>query len=335
MKAIMKILLTLSMVLYSLTNTVATDFFIGIDVSSYQGEINFSELASSGYNYLYIRVGEGENAVDTRFQENYQGAEKENLHYGFYYYVTAKNTTEAQAQAKHFANLIEDIPYTLCPAMDFEVFTGLTTAESNEIALSFLKTLEELTSVKAAIYSDAYNVETRWSSEFSSYPLWIADYAHLAEPETYTLPKNSPWVSWSGYQYTDSAVVSGIDGNVDGDLFTSELVIANNSHQQLPQTTSQTTLSYTVKQGDTLWKISEIYQTSVDILMKENDIANKNLIFIGEILKIPMRETYTVKSGDNLTKIALEFHTTVDILVKINHIPHVNLIYIGETLYIP
>ncbi len=336
MLTILKIILTLSLTLCTLQSTIARETFRGIDVSAYQGAINFKELASSGCNYLYIRAGEGGNTVDSRFEENYQGAKSESLHYGFYYYVTAKNTSEAESQAEHFASLIAEIPYTLRPAMDFEEFSDITIAESNEIALTFLKTLEELTSVTPVLYSDADNVKTRWSSELSPYPLWVADYAHLAEPENYVLPENDVWTEWSGYQYTDSATITGIQGNVDGDLFTSGLMIEKNSETTSTETTgNETFFTYTVKKGNTLWGISKTFQTTVDILAETNDIANENLLYVGEILKIPMKQSYTVESGDTLTKIALKFDTTVDVLAEVNEIQHINLIYVGEILYIP
>lgn len=315
--------------------SVATEFFKGIDVSFYQGEINFQELSSSGIKYLYNRAGEGGNIVDSRFEENYKGAETEDLNFGFYYYVTAKNTDEGEIQAEHFASLISDLPYSLRPAMDFEEFTGISQEESNEIALSFLKKLEELTGMTPVIYSDAYNVETRWNSTLSDYPLWVADYGHLAEPQQYTLSENAVWTEWSGYQYTDSAIVSGISGNVDGDLFTSSLFFTQNSETATTGTLPKTLFSYTVKKGDTLWQISQIFQTSVAVLTENNNISNINEIYVGEVLEIPTLGTYTVVSGDTLTKIASNFNTTVDVLVKLNHIQDIDLIFVGEILNLP
>lgn len=313
-------------------------YYKGIDISAYQGQVNFEELASSGIEYLYIRAGEGGTMVDSDFQQHYQGAQSQNLHYGFYYVVTAKNSAAAESQAEHFASLISGLSYSLRPAMDFEEFSDLTVAESNEIALAFLEKLAELSQVTPAIYSDAYNVKTRWRSDFSAYPLWVADYAHLAEPETYVLVENENWDHWSGYQYTDSAVIAGIEGNVDGDLFTTGLILSSseeNTSSDSSENTTETSLFYSVKTGDTLWQISQKFQSSVATLAEVNQISNVNLIYPGEELKIPMNESYTVQAGDTLTKIAHYFHTTVDILAEGNGISDINLIYVGETLYLP
>lgn len=336
----LKFTLAIAMSLIFLQSTMysTTDFYKGIDISYYQGEVNFKELSSSGIKYLYIRAGEGENIVDSRFEENYKNAESQDLNYGFYYYVTAKNTTQAESQAEHFSSLISGLAYSLRPAMDFEEFTDISIEESNEIALSFLKKLEELTKVTPVIYTDTYCVESRWSSELADYPLWVADYAHLAEPQNYSLPENSIWTQWTAYQYSDSATFSGIDGNVDADIFTSGLIITKadeNTDQKTTETFTGISLSYTIKTGDTLWEISQKFQSSVTSLGEENDITNVNLIFPGETLKIPMKVTYTVEYGDTLSEIATKFHTTVEILSEINQIKDINLIYTGETLYIP
>lgn len=339
MKTTMNFLFALAIILPTFKSTVLaeTEFYRGIDVSFYQKEINFKELSSSDVEILYIRAGEGGNIVDSYFKENYQGAISENLKFGFYYYVTANSVSEAESQATHFASLIQNIPYNLRPAMDYEVFSDVSVDESKQIALSFLTKLEELTGVTPVIYSDLYNVETRWSTEFSTYPLWVADYGNLAEPERFVLPQNLGWSQWSGYQYTDSAIITGITGNVDGDIFKSDLFITENTHNSsVPQNGNSTTKfrPYTVVKGDTLWKLSEIFQTSVTALVEENRIENKNLIYVGEILKVPVSETYTVQAGDNLTKIALLFQTSMEILTNLNHIQDPNLIYEGEILYI-
>lgn len=338
----MPLKLFLSMVISCLvlqSSALATgEFFPGIDVSFYQGEIDFKELASSSYQSLYIRAGEGDDIVDSRFLENQKTAEEENLYYGFYYYVTAKNTSQAESQAEHFASLISGISYSLRPVLDFEDFSGLSIEESMEIALSFLEKLEELTGITPAIYTDAYEVETRWSSALSAYPLWVADYAHLANPEEYTLPENKVWTTWSGYQYTDSGIIPGITGNVDVDLFTSSLFIdkSDENSQNKPTTTLPSTFFlYTVKQGDTLWQISQIFHSTVELLAQDNNISNADLIYVGQSLKIPSHATYTVESGDTLSKIAFKFQISTEELGEINHIKNFNLIYVGEVLTIP
>lgn len=96
---------------------------------------------------------------------------------------------------------------------------------------------------------------------------------------------------------------------------------------------------YVVKKGDSLYKIAKEYDTTINELIKLNNLSNTNLS-IGQILKIPTvksKETeylYTVKSGDSLYKIAREYNTTVDELMKLNNLSSISL-SIGQTLKIP
>ncbi len=347
-----KLFLSILLVIPLFTSvSYASEYTKGIDISSYQGSVEFSDLPSE-YKALYIRAGGGDDFVDTRYEENYTAAETKGLDYGFYYYVTATTVSEAQTQATAFAKLIEGTEYTLRPAMDFEDLSALTVNEINDIGLAFLQKLEELTEVTPAIYSDAYNVEVNFTNaDFTKYPLWIAEYSQLDDPSSYVLQYTEVWSDWSGYQYADTLEIEGISGDVDGDIFKSALFITEESKDSDtssdtdestdPDTSSDsdkkdTTTSYTVKSGDTLWAISRAYDVSVDQLVKLNNISNPDLIYVGEELKITksVHSYYTVKSGDTLTAIAAKYDTTITKLVKLNNIKNANLIYVGEILQI-
>ena len=101
-----------------------------------------------------------------------------------------------------------------------------------------------------------------------------------------------------------------------------------------PSTPSATT--YTVKSGDTLSAIAKKYNTSVDSLVSLNNIKNKNLIYVGQVLKIngatSTKEYYTIKSGDTLSAIAKKYGTTVNQLVSWNNIKNANLIYPNQKI---
>lgn len=94
--------------------------------------------------------------------------------------------------------------------------------------------------------------------------------------------------------------------------------------------------TYTVIAGDTLSKIANKYGTTVDYLVQINGIVNKNLIYTGQVLKVPQNgsseKTYTVVAGDNLTKIANKFGVTVEYLK--NNIVNPDLIYVGQVIKI-
>lgn len=104
--------------------------------------------------------------------------------------------------------------------------------------------------------------------------------------------------------------------------------------------------TYTVKAGDTLYSIAQRFNTTVAKIAAANNIANVNLLRIGQVLKIPATSTaptpppatsttYTVKAGDTLYSIANRYNTTVAKIAAANNITNVNLLRIGQVLKIP
>lgn len=258
----------------------------GIDVSFYQEEINFTLVREDGREIVYIRAGQ-DDFEDSRFRANAANARKAGMDIGFYFYVTAVNTFEAQEQARYFASLIESFYYDCRPAVDFEQFEGLTNAEINQIALAFAKTLAAETGVTPLFYTDAYSTQYLWSDRLTAYPLWVADYG-VYEPAT------GVWGEWAGFQYADDGWVSGIYTYVDLDLFTDAVYLSETEHiaahgypKPDPGPEPEPTFDYTVRPGDTLWGISQRYGTTVDELVRLNNIQDPNLIYPGQVLRIP------------------------------------------------
>ncbi len=342
----------LSILLVSIIVAISTQAFAfsqsseklynGIDVSEWQGNIDFGEVARAGIEVVYIRASEGRGYVDPYFRENYEKAKANGLRTGFYHFLTATNVAEAKEEAEFFVSNIKGLEPDCRLAMDFEVFNGLDVSAINEISRVFLETVENLSGKECVIYSDAYNARTVFSKELAEdYPIWVADY-FVEEPES-----NDKWKFWVGFQYSDRGIINGIDGNVDRDYFTNGVFLNNVS--QIPKDTvtdkNQEFKYIRVNRGETLSSIAIKYNTSYQYLARINSIANPNLIYVGQELKVPVladynihdtsHRLYIVRRGNTLTQIAREYGVTIENIVELNGIANPNLIYIGETLRIP
>lgn len=313
----------------------------GIDVSFYQEDIDFEQVADSGIQIVYIRSSLGGDYIDPKFKENYRKASAAGLSIGFYHYVTARSISQAQYQAQFFVNTIQGKDFDCRLAMDFEDLQYLTDTEINAIGLAFIQTVEQLSGRKAVVYSDSYNAGYSFSGAVTNYPLWVAEYGVSSPSDT------SNWSFWVGWQYSDTGSIPGISTPVDLDYFTDGIFLNNSgpvTNVPPPQNPSTSYVDYEVKPGDTLWNIAHLYHTSITAIANENALSDPNLIYPGQIFRIPIRDdtpaaqtylTYTVKPGDTLWAIANQYHTSIAVLVSLNQIQNESLIYPGQKLKIP
>lgn len=311
----------------------------GIDVSQWQGNIDFQQVAASGIQAVYIRSSMGSNYVDPYFEQNYERAKAAGLQVGFYHYVTARTDSQARYQAQFFVNTVKEKTFECRLAMDFEDLVDLSAAEANQIGLTFIQAVEEFSGKGAVIYSDTSNAASVFGGGLTAYPLWAAEYG-VSSPSSAV-----NWSSWAGWQYTDQGRIPGISGLVDRDYFTDAMFLKSPGKTvSVPKPkASEDTVVYQVHRGNTLWGIARLYRTSVADIVQENNIADPNVIYPGEELRITIRDDrseadeyfYTVRRGNTLSAIAAKYRTTVSRIASLNGISNPNLIYTGERLQIP
>ncbi|MDY2822060.1 MAG: GH25 family lysozyme [Oscillospiraceae bacterium] len=311
----------------------------GIDISEFQGEIDFEEVRRSGIEAVYIRVGAGEY-TDEYFAENYEQAKAAGLKIGFYHYVTARSVDEGRRQARFFASLAAGRELDMRLAMDFEYFGSLSVSQINAISEAYLDELTALTKREAVIYSDLSNARNIFSRALAEkYPLWAAQYG-ADEPSA-----NGKWREWVGFQYTDEGRVGGIYGNVDRNIFTEGIFLSDSwridGEKQTSVRARTRTLTVYVRAGDTLWAIARDYGTTVEAIVRENRIVDPNRIFAGERLRITLpargsgEEIYNVRHGDTSISIAGKFGVTLSALEDRNGLERGETIYAGDKLSIP
>lgn len=192
----------------------------GIDVSHWQGKIDWAKVAASGISFAFIKATQ--NRIDERFIENARGAKAAGLLVGAYHYLDNSIVTEAKARiaAQLFFSAMQSagVKFDLPPVLDYESKSGsLSAAGTTAVAKAFLAEIERLTGVRPILYT--YPAFIGNFSGLSQYPLWIARYS------TQTPVDASGWTRWEFWQYSDgkdggtlpngSRIVGGINGQVD------------------------------------------------------------------------------------------------------------------------
>ena len=346
-------LITIIASMYILSNPVyaispSSDvIYEGIDVSSWQREIDFKKVKNAGIEIVYIKSSEGFTLIDPYFERNYSNAKANGLKVGFYHYLTARSVSDAKKQAEFFVSNISNKQVDCKLAMDFESFGDLNINQINQIGLAFIKETEYLSGKKTIVYSNTNDARTIFEGELTNYPLWLAQYK-VSKPSS-----NGKWNYWAGWQYTSTGRIDGINTYVDRDKFTKDVLLDNNKPIPTPEKPDssddkQNYFTITIKWGDTLSSLALKYDTTIETLARINNIENPNLIYAGNTLIIPTKESvdgdkenitsetiYIVKKGDTLTRIALKYNTTVTRIAQLNNIRNVNLIYMGQILVIP
>lgn len=183
----------------------------GIDVSTYQGVIDWSKVAASGVKFAYIRAGDG-MGTDAQFARNWAGAKAAGILRGAYTYYRARHDGAQQAQ-KMLAQLGSD-PGELPPACDIETLDDQPVATLLAGVQAWLGAIKDATGRTPVIYSGAFWHFNVGSAAFAEYPLWTPDYS---DPRCPGVPKG--WANWKIWQHTSSGVVPGITGRVDMNYF--------------------------------------------------------------------------------------------------------------------
>ena len=190
---------------------------IGIDVSEYQGKIDWGAVETLDNDYLlsfvFIRATVGKDRLDRQFEENWLKAKEKKLIRGAYhYYRPNENSIE---QAELFIKTVRLHKGDLPPVLDIEKLPKNQSVERLKIGLKrWLVKVEEHYKVKPIIYTGERYYDDFLKEEFSDYLFWIANYNFYREK------MEEDWLFW---QFTEKASVSGINGNVDVNIFNGDL----------------------------------------------------------------------------------------------------------------
>ena len=181
----------------------------GIDVSAYQGRIDWSEVATHNVKFAFIKASEGVTLRDARFRRNWEAARKAGVYRGAYHYFQP-NYDGAQ-QANLFTRTVPLQPGDLPPVLDVEHAEFHDVAYMRRNVATWLRLVERHYGVRPILYSNYSFYKRHLAGHFDKYPLWLAHY-EVAQP---SLPREK-WIIW---QHSDEAYIPGIRGTVDFNVF--------------------------------------------------------------------------------------------------------------------
>lgn len=324
----------------------------GIDVSSWQAGIDLAKVPA---DFVIVKTTQGNWYVSPNADAQYQSAKKSGRLLGIYHYIDGRGG--AAGEVDFFIRNCKNYFKEALIAVDWE-------AEDNQQwgNEAYLEEVVRLIKQKTGVTPLIYSMQSRYSqvaavAQRQNAGLWIAQYGSM-EPTGYQAePWNSGAYACAIRQYSSTGRLPGWGGNLDlniayMDLAAWQKYAAPSGSKPAPAPSKPAaakpapkpaakTGTYTVKAGDTLSGIASRFGTSWQELQRINGLANANLIFPGQVLKLPgggkpapQRRTYTVRSGDNLSAIAARFGTSWQALAQKNGLANPNIIYPGQVLRI-
>ncbi|MBE6018044.1 MAG: glycoside hydrolase family 25 [Lachnospiraceae bacterium] len=181
---------------------------IGVDVSSYQADIDMYKLKDQNISFIFIKATEGSNTQDSRFAENWKNAKDADLLSGAYHFFSYDS--EGRTQAENFINTVgPDINGRLLPVVDIEYYGDKeqNPPEKEDVIrelTTFLELVENEYGVKPLIYTRPDLYKKYLKGGFDGYPKWISS---LYTPISWNY--SDDWYIW---QYLNRGELEGYTG---------------------------------------------------------------------------------------------------------------------------
>ena len=189
----------------------------GIDVSAWQGAIDWDTVANYGMDFAILRITEAGNVIDSCFEKNYSGCQKHNIPTGAYKYSYAMTVAEIQSEARKVVEVLNGrkLQYPVWLDLEWNNQRSLGTEQIHKLAEAFEKI------ITAAGYKFGIYCNVDWylnviCSHLKKYDFWIACYP---ESDNGTLQERLRPGFGVGWQYSSKAKIPGISGTVDRNVF--------------------------------------------------------------------------------------------------------------------
>lgn len=212
---------------------VDANLVYGIDVSRWQGSINWPVVSAEGKSFAFCKATEGSDYTDPQFHANAAGGRAAGVLMGMYHFARPLNNP-ALTEARFFASSIR--PYllqgNLVPVLDLESGDTLGRTALSAWSRTFCQEVERLTLLRPIIYTSRNYASTYLESNLAIYPLWIAVPGFTPGSNVAGI---GPWTNWAFQQYSWTGRLTGIgSGTVDTDLNAFRGTLADLAPYQIP-----------------------------------------------------------------------------------------------------
>jgi GH25 family lysozyme M1 (1,4-beta-N-acetylmuramidase) len=200
------------------------DYADGIDVSHWQGDIDWGLVGQAGYSFAFVKGTEGVGWTDVLFHYNMTHAPDSGIVRGVYHFARPDLDNTGQEEAEYFLSVAGDYLESgyLRPVLDLEVRGSLDKTALSAWVLEWLQTVENQSGVAPLIYTNLYFINNYLTDAVTEYDLWIAYWTNDCDSTvTFSIPPTGMWSDWAFWQYcvAPAGTVPGIDTSIDLDIF--------------------------------------------------------------------------------------------------------------------
>lgn len=300
----------------------------GVDVSSYQGRINWAKAKSAGVEFAILKVIRKDLNSDNQFENNWSGCRAAGIPIqGVYNYTYATTVAKARTDAAKVLEILAGRKTMVWLDVEDKCVEGL-----GKILIDIVNAYAEV--IKGAglsfgVYTGQYFYNAYIKPYGGvSYPLWIARYGldngKLDEKYNPRIP------GMIGWQYSSKGTVPGISGYVDMNVWYQDVAFKpeDSGNDTAPVVKTVEVLAREVLDG--IWGNNPERKQRLTAAGYDYDAVQAK---VNEMAKPTSAATYyTVAKGDTLSLIAKKYNTSVNALVQMNNIANPNKIYAGQKI---
>ena len=179
----------------------------GIDVSSYQKDIDWSTTAADkNIKFVYVKATEGATFTSRHYRQNIENARRYGVRVGSYHFL--RTGSSIRSQFENFISVVKKEEQDLVPLLDVEYRRGWTNQQLRDSVKLFADLLEQYYGCRPMIYTSSSFFNSYLAPDFAKYPLFIARYSK-SRPQ---LTHGAKWILW---QFSERGRIQGIDAYVD------------------------------------------------------------------------------------------------------------------------